>query len=245
MTKNMLKLGMAVLFVGSIPGFAQTNSGQPANATGQCKDGTYTTAANKGGACRGHQGVKDWFQTVGGQADPDIKGGGKGSRGSGNSSNPGGSGNGQATSGNAGGNSGAPASAGSAGAKGTAMSGARANAINKKSGDAVVATPDNNAQRTMPGPAANGGGNGNMGSAGSMSGQGAANGGKSSGSRSMANRTPAPGGSPGMVWMNTDSKVYHCYGTEFYGKTKQGQYMTEQQAQQTGGHADHGKSCTK
>ena len=59
-----------------------------------------------------------------------------------------------------------------------------------------------------------------------------------------ASTTPAPGGGPGMVWLNTSTKVYHCYGTKYYGTTKAGAYMTEADAKAKGAHADAGKPCS-
>jgi hypothetical protein len=43
-----------------------------------------------------------------------------------------------------------------------------------------------------------------------------------------------PANSAGMVWVNTDSGIYHKPGTRWYGKTKQGKYMTEADALKAG-----------
>jgi hypothetical protein len=45
--------------------------------------------------------------------------------------------------------------------------------------------------------------------------------------------------------LNTATNVYHCPGTQYYGKTKAGAYMTEDQAIAKGAHADHAKPCSK
>ena len=40
--------------------------------------------------------------------------------------------------------------------------------------------------------------------------------------------------SPGMVWVNAKTKVYHTAGDRWYGKTKNGQWMTEADAIKAG-----------
>jgi Helix-hairpin-helix motif len=62
---------------------------------------------------------------------------------------------------------------------------------------------------------------------------------KSSSKASAAPRTEqAPGGGDGKVWVNTKSGVYHKEGDRWYGKTKEGKYMTEDEAIKAGYRAD-------
>ena len=37
-----------------------------------------------------------------------------------------------------------------------------------------------------------------------------------------------------MVWVNTKSHVYHTSSSRYYGKTKEGKYMTEEAAKAEG-----------
>ena len=133
------------------------NAQAPAGSTGTCKDGSYTSAATKRGACAGHGGVKDWYSS-------------------------------------------APAA--------TAAPAAPAPA-------AKTAAPVAPAATAPAAPAAK-----------------------------TAAAAPAAGGGPGQVWVNTSSKVYHCSGDRYYGKTKQGEYMTEAAAKAAGNRPDHGKACS-
>src|SRR5438309_3519097 len=149
----------------------------PAGSTGQCKDGSYTSAASKQGACKGHQGVKEWYAAE------------------------------------------APASGTKAPSKIATPTPAPGPMAAPTAESPKVATP-------TPGPVA-------------------APSAKASPSAKAAATPQAPGGGPGMVWVNTDSKVYHCYGTTYYGKTKAGSYMSEADAKAKGAHPDHGKPCTQ
>jgi hypothetical protein len=57
--------------------------------------------------------------------------------------------------------------------------------------------------------------------------------------------TQAPGAGPDKVWVNAASKVYHCPGDRYYGRTKDGAYMTEPAAKAAGAHGAHGQTCFK
>jgi pyruvate/2-oxoglutarate dehydrogenase complex dihydrolipoamide acyltransferase (E2) component len=170
---DLMKIRIRFIAFGAGLLVAQLALGQaapPAGSTGLCKDGTYTTAASKSGACRGHQGVKTWLAA-----------------------------------------SAAPAAASPKAAAAPAVAPAPAAAPAPK---AVASTP-------AAAPA------------------------KGSPAAKAAARPQAAGGGPGLVWVNTSSNVYHCYGSDFYGKTKAGAYMTEADAKAKGAHGDHGKTCSK
>jgi hypothetical protein len=54
---------------------------------------------------------------------------------------------------------------------------------------------------------------------------------------------PVQGNPNVKVWVNTKSGVYHCPGTRWYGNTKDGEYMTQKQAQASGYRPAYGSVC--
>ena len=55
--------------------------------------------------------------------------------------------------------------------------------------------------------------------------------------------TPARGIPTIKVWVDTEYGFYHCPNTKPYGKTKQGVYMTQKQAQDRGYRPAYGTFC--
>jgi hypothetical protein len=165
---------LAALGLGILPCAAQA----PAGSTGLCKDGTYTTAAKKRGACNNHEGMKAWFGTPIPQAAP--------------------------------------------------VSPPQAQPILPESSDPMpsrspVAT-SGDAQSAPPPPS------------------------------QAFTPTPSSGAPPKQVqspadavkvWVNLSSKVYHCPGSEWYGKTQSGRYMTQAEAIAMGARPAYSKPCLR
>ncbi len=220
---------MRVILASAIVGLALTvsaagNAQAPTGSTGECKDGTYTTSESKRGACAAHGGVKDWY----GAAAPAKSG--------------------SAPSAPATAKASAPAMAAAApapsGSTGQCKDGTYTTTETKKGAcgghggvkDWYGSTTPAKASAAPAAPA------GAKAAAAPMAPTAPAPAAKTS-TAPMA-VAPAAGGGPGQVWVNTNSKVYHCPGDKYYGKTKAGEYMTESAAKAAGNHADHGKVCS-
>jgi hypothetical protein len=57
---------------------------------------------------------------------------------------------------------------------------------------------------------------------------------------SAASMPACPENDP-VVWVNTQSKVYHAAGTTYFGRTKHGKYLCTSAAVQSGAHAAKGE----
>ena len=236
MSRSMVFTALAASVCFAAATFAQAPAGAPTGSTGMCKDGTYYSGATKKGACRGHKGVQDWYAaaesasgaTPTATVDKKMHGTAKPAEAAATES---------ASAG--------PAPAGATGVckDGTYYSGAtKKGACRGHKGvkdwyaaaQAQSAAPPPTAAMTKTAPAA----------APAPIVPAAA---------PMAAAPPkstyappamaAPGGGSGQVWANKKTKVYHCSTDRWYGKTKEGVYMSEADAKAQGFHADHGKAC--
>ena len=61
--------------------------------------------------------------------------------------------------------------------------------------------------------------------------------------RNLPFATQSAGNPKVQVWVNTNSGVYHCPGTRWYGNTKSGKFMTQRAAQDKGYRPAYGSVC--
>jgi hypothetical protein len=242
MTAQILsKVLGAGLMALSLTSQAAPPANAPAGTTGLCNDGSYYSGPTRKGACKGHKGVKEWY------AEPASAA--KGAAPAAKSEAP-------AAKAGAPAVSAAAAPAGSTGLckDGTYYTGATkqgackghkgvkewygasAAANTAKAPDTVApagAPPVSSttpAAENTPVPA---------GTPNAATTPAAAPPARSTEPKVAA----APGAAAGNVWINKSTKVYHCPGDRWYGKTKEGEYMPEGQATAQGFKPDHGKPC--
>lgn len=207
---------------------AQVPAGAPAGTTGLCKDGSYSSADSRRGACRGHKGIKDWYaQSEPAAAMPAAKTARTTATAApATGAKPAGA-TGQCKDGSySSADSKRGACRGHKGVQEWYAADASANAPSKTATAAVPAAP-----MPMPAPAPR-----------SSTTPAPA---PAPASTPPVARAPAAGGGNGQVWVNSETKVYHCQDDRYYGKTKQGEYLTEAAAIAKGAHASHGKSCSR
>jgi hypothetical protein len=227
MFRNASLTILSAMFLCSSLALAKAPAAASAGTTGMCKDGSYTSAASKSGACSGHDGVNKWYGAAAAASTPAPAA---------SSSDKG------ASSGKSKSKSAASAAAPAGAVTGTCKDGSATSAASKSgacsghggvkewyaTAGATAAAATAPVSKTVPATAA----------APPVPAAAPAN--TTSYTRPA---TPAPGGGAGQVWVNKPSKVYHCPNDQWYGKTKDGAYMSEATAIAQGYRADHGKAC--
>jgi hypothetical protein len=220
----------------------------PAGAIAQCKDGTYFTGTTHKGACKGHDGVKEWLDKTATTPAATPAAPAAASTASTDTSSKTKSGKASSTAATSSGA--APAGAIAKCKDGTYFSGTSHNgacrghqgvadwldggAAASTSTPAAPATP---AVAPAPAPAPK------VAPVPATPAASATPATKSTTPTPASQITQKAGGGPGLVWVNSSSKVYHCPGDEWYGKTKEGSYMTAAQADAAGNRAAGGKAC--
>ncbi len=245
--KTLVSIAITLGFLASATAYAAAApASAPAGTTGMCKDGSFTSAAAKKGACHGHQGVKEWYAADSAPAattEKDTTSSSKKTHAADTST------------------AAAPAGPKPADATGLCNDGTYYTGENKKGAcrghkgvkdwygasapakttaatPAATPAPATMPAQTMPKSTPTTMPNANTPTTGTQT----------TGAKATmpggVSPTPAAGGGAGKVWVNTSSKVYHCQGDRYYGTTKEGAYMTESEATAKGNRPAHGKSCS-
>lgn len=249
--KTLVSIAMMAGFFAAATAFAAAPASAPAGTTGQCKDGSFTSAAAKKGACHGHKGVKEWYAA---DAASSTSTTGKDTTASSSSKKKHAAASTAASSSTTA--AATPAGPKPADATGLCNDGTYYTGENKKGAcrghkgvkdwygasatskaPAATPAPATMPAQTFPKPTPTTMPNANTPTTGTATGsRGTMPGGTSP--------TPVAGGGAGKVWVNTSTKVYHCQGDRYYGTTKEGEYMSEADATAKGNRPAHGKACS-
>jgi len=227
-------LSSTVVFGFVLAGSLAAQAAAPKDATGQCTDGSYTTAKTQERGCLKHGGVKTWF---GG-------GGNASAAASDTTAAPARKTNAAAK---------APAAASTSASTGAAPKNATGQCTD---GSYTTAKTQERGCLKHGGVKTWFGGAGNASAAAATAAPAAAAApavpkAASTAPAQAAAAAPARAAAPAQaptnpsdVWVNTATKAYHCPGTKYYGTTKHGKYMSEADAKAAGFHPSYGKACS-